>query len=136
MDAPIPLPPSRPGLSQGDVRMLRWLPRLYFAAAALLLLWTVPSWWIVNRMMMDMPIEVRPEAPWSMLILWFMTAVPAIFAAVLATVGFCLVRRSSFKLCMVASCVAIFCGPAFVLAIPTVILLTRTPVKATFERNV
>ncbi|WP_315385783.1 hypothetical protein [uncultured Stenotrophomonas sp.] len=116
--------------------MLRWLPRLFFIAAALLLLWAGPSWWIGNRMVMDMPVEVRPPAPWSTLIPLLMAAMPAVFAIVLITVGVCLARRRSYRLCMVASCVAVFCGPAFVLAIPTVILLTRTPVKALFERNV
>lgn len=135
MDAPIPLPPNAHGLSHTDQRLLRWLPRLHVIMAVLLLLWAIPSWWIVNHMFADMPMQARPPAPWADALPYLSAAIPAGMAVVLLIAGICLARRRGYAACLVAAGVSCVTFPAIALGVPTLILLTRPPVKALFGRN-
>ena len=135
MDAPIPVPPNAHGLSHTDQRLLRWLPRLHVILAALLLLWAIPSWWIVNNIFADMPTETRPAAPWADVFPYLSAAIPAGMAVVLLITAICLARRRGYVACMVAASVSCVSFPAIALGVPTLILLTRPAVKALFGRN-
>lgn len=135
MDAPIPVPSNAHSLSHAEQRLLRWLPRLHVVMAVLLLLWAIPSWWIVNNMFAGMPAEARPPAPWADALPYLAAAIPAGMAFVLLIAASCLARRRGYVACMiiaVASCVTF---PTIVLGIPTLILLTRPSVKALFGRG-
>ena len=134
MDAPVPVPSNAHGLSPADQRLLRWLPRLHVILAVLLLLWAIPSWWIVNTMFADMPVEARPPAPWADMLPHLSAAIPAGMAVVLLVAAICLTRRRGYVACMVAAGVSCVTVPAVVLGVPTLILLTRPPVKALFGR--
>jgi len=135
MDAPIPLPSNAHGLSPADQRLLRWLPRLHVIMAVLLLLWAMPSWWIVNNLFAGMPAEARPPAPWADMLPYLSAAIPVGMAVVLLIAAICLARRCGYVACMIAAVVSCLTIPAVILGVPTLVLLTRPPVKALFGRD-
>lgn len=131
MDASIPPIPRAPSLSPGEQALLRWLPRINIIGAVLMLLWMIPSWWILRGMFSGLPVEAQPPS----LVVPLLVSIPGVVGLCLAICGICLARQRGYVACMVISALTLFGGPLVILGLVNIVFLARPAVRALFPRN-